>query len=91
MAAGCRYIFVWDREQEEVVASAFVPLPGAGPHDHPTDTTHGLVARTEEDAFLARLGQRFPGDRYVWGGGSGPSLARVVEGFFALEHDFEEL
>lgn len=91
MPAPCRYIFVWDREREEVVASAFVPLADADPADHPTDTTHGLVARADEDAFLAKLGQQFPGERYVWGGGSGPSLARVVQGFFALEHDFDEL
>lgn len=89
-AAG-RYLFVWDRDRKTVVASAFVPFAaGGGGAPLPTDTTHGAVRREDEDAFLARLAREFPGDRYVWGGGSGPSLARVVEGFFALEHDTDD-
>ena len=82
-----RYIFVWDRDTESVVASAFVPLGPIPSEEIPKDTTHGLVRREDEDSFLAQLSRQFPGDRYLWGGGTGPTLVRAVEGFFALEHD----
>jgi hypothetical protein len=82
-----RYLFVWDRQTESVVASAFVPLGPIPNEDLPKDTSHGLVRREDEDSFLAQLGRQFPGDRYIWAGGTGPNLARAVEGFFALELD----
>lgn len=87
-AAG-RYIFVWDHEQKTVAASAFVPFPNTDPAVYPTDTTHGIVSRDQEDAFLAQLGTRFPGKRYLWGGGSGPTLAGVVHWFLAMEVERE--
>jgi hypothetical protein len=82
------YVFIWDRQRDEMVASYCVLKRSTGVTD---DVTHGVVPAVEEDAFMARLQERYPIDRYTYGGGYAPSLDACVRAFFGLEKDDEHL
>jgi hypothetical protein len=80
------YVFIWDRQCDEMIASYCVLRGAAGIAD---DVTHGVVPAVEEDAFMARLQERYPIDRYTYGGGYARSLDACLRAFFGLEKDDE--
>jgi hypothetical protein len=50
-----RYVFVWDQEAREVVASYYVERPGDHPAYPPADVSHGAIRAGEEEARLDEL------------------------------------
>jgi hypothetical protein len=78
------YVFIWDKELDEMVASFCILRGSARPAG---DVSHGVFLDTEEDAWMAELREHFPIDRYTYGGGYAPSLDACVRAFFGMEKD----
>jgi phytoene/squalene synthetase len=80
------YVFIWDRQRDEMIASYCVLRGAAGIAG---DVTLGAVPAAEEDVFTRQLQERYPIDRYTYGGGYAPSLDACVRAFFGLEKDLD--
>jgi hypothetical protein len=87
-----RYLFVFDKQERKMIESYYIADPACRV---PDDVSHGAIARENETDFILTLQQKYPEDRYEFGGGSAASLEAAKDFYFGggqidYSHFFED-